>query len=334
MRNLVLRGAALAAVLVPLAVSAGPLSVVGANAWVGKVYEYPNPFDPNLDRNASETTFTYSNGWSGSFSPIAVRSCARGGSLAGRVSRAGSGTPGPATYVSMRAPASFDAKTIIVSQGVWPGFAGSQMPFQLKFATGASPNWSAVTPVLSGPGTPGYSDILMTNAEITADHMMIEYPESMLYSGTHYADMNHVLVLSRALRRITNVTCTVSLAVWGSPGYLLDMKDDGNGWSHYGDSNSKWARFSFDKQRKVTGIYVTSFENVWVQYTVYNDASNAVASVVMTNSPSGWALPIGFSEPLVTSNVLFDFGTIPQAALRDVLFFEDTPPHGTMMQLR
>jgi len=40
--------------------------------------------------------------------------------------------------------------------------------------------------------------------------MAIEYTETALYSGTHYADINHILVLPDALLRVTNVTGTVS----------------------------------------------------------------------------------------------------------------------------
>jgi len=118
---------------------------------------------------------------------------------------------------------------------------------------------------------------------------------------------------------------------------MLDLKDDGSGWSHYNDSNPKWARFSFGQRRSLRAIYCASFENVDVRFTVRDDASNAVANVTMTTGPFGWALPIRFATPLVTSNVLFEFGAPAQAGMREFMFFEDLvppPPSGTCILLR
>jgi len=54
------------------------------------------------------------------------------------MSKAGTGTPGPATFYRLRTPSVFQARTIILSQGVWTGFS-SPMRLEVKFGTGATP---------------------------------------------------------------------------------------------------------------------------------------------------------------------------------------------------
>ena len=186
---------------------AGNLTVTDLGSGVVTVREYANPFDPNLDRNLSESTVTVGGGFNpGSSAQIVNRGDHR--QTDGRIYLNDAGSaPGPATYVQFDAPVPFAAETILTWRYVWSGF-DNDMPAELKLASG-SPDWSAVTPVYSQPGTRGTAAFEILNPGGTYDSLRVAYPQTAVYRDDAYADFQDVAILPEKLTPLpTTITAS------------------------------------------------------------------------------------------------------------------------------
>lgn len=307
---------------------AGTSAVSGVGAWTGKVHEYANPFDPNLDRNASESTITSTAGW-GAGAPLENivnrvdgMNSVNGG---GRLQLGGGG--GTAVWMDVLAPAPFTAGTVISSQNVWSGFSVT-MPYTLKLASGASPAWAGISPLFTGPGTVGYETLQIANPGGVCDHVRIDITATP-YSGTGYADYNDLIVLPDALRRVADVTASsMPAATWGSTASLVDLTNS-SGWANQGSTSSQTITFSLPEFQRVDALVLYSYDNRSAAFTIRDSFGNAVANVTMTTGPYGWSLPIQFDQPLYTDRLVFDWGAVSDVNFREVMILQIIPEPAT-----
>jgi len=301
-----------------------PLTVTGLGSWAGKVSEYANPFDPNLDRTVSgaETTITSAPGWATGYAPSNGVSRADARNRVVRLQRGGAtGAPGPATWVEYAAATPFTAKTVIAWQDVWTGFTGT-MPYEVRLGTGPSPAWGTITPVVADDGTPGSGDILIVNTSGSYDALRVDFPQTAYYGGSWYADFQAVTVLPDTLQRIPGQSVVASSGSdWGNTASLTDMLGN-TGWAKWTGTTPWYVTVGLGGAQDVDALMVYSFENVSVTFKVKDDANNEIALVTMDIGPYGWAVPIRFAEPLNTSSITLEFVNTDQVALREIIAFQ------------
>jgi len=208
---------------------------------------YANPFDPDRNFNASESTANYgydatgsSTNWLLGHAPSATHALDRidGRQFYDTVTQPNSSSyiyntsdnTGPAAFFQFTAPASFTVKTIITAQDINFSFFGNPQPYNLKFNTGSpgldNSSWSLNSAVASGPGTVLTHPIAVFQdipASITADTMRLTFTRSSVSVGSNsQAAMQEVILLPDGLRKIAT-----SVTVGNGVGYSQDNTGGG-----------------------------------------------------------------------------------------------------------
>ena len=320
----------------------GGVQLTPLGTWVGKVQEYANPFDANLDRNvtAAEARITVAPGWtedpSYRLSYIVNRrdgvSVSVGG---GRISGV-AGQTGWVTFQAMENDASkmFHVGTIITYQR---NNNSTTMPWTLKLGTGGSTaNWASSPVVQSGGGAQAASFQIVEVGKIAGIGEIKKYDSFRLditavSNGT--ADFNEVLLLPDRLERIPVFKATNRVTPTSSATATDLLNSNGNqAWRVVDSPTGDTITFEFSGMKQVDAIVFWGNNDITLgaEFTLrYVDSTTGglvdVASINMkpeSNSgvTAGMVLPLQLLEPIMTNKIILEFpaGT---HSLREVMLF-------------
>lgn len=303
---------------------------------------YANPFDPNLDYNANESTFAYGDPTTGlpgswnvnSTSPLSHAVDRRDGrnypnDHTGAWIYNNANTSGPPAFMQFQAPEVFEVGTIITAHSLATSIESlitNQTPYDIRFSTGSpgttADAWSGITPKASGPGIADTHPITVTTLDeaFTADTMRISFAASTVLSTGSESDamMQEVVLLPDRLYQIATTVTGFSADSTGRGGAGIN---DGIGGAYDGGTFGFWydIRSTVPPSEKFVELTLTDGPDGIAAIVFFGDTfggqalniradGQLVASVTFDPTANlGEVLPIRFDNPIKASVLRFEW---------------------------
>ena len=224
---------------------------------------------------------------------------------------------------AIRGRAPFTAGTVITSQNVGGGFF-SPMSYNIQLDGGS--------PVQSGAGLVGSTAINVTTLASKQTVQTLRVNEAMSTfngtTGTHYGDMNEVLILPDRLAVVPS-TASATGTIFGSAAGLNDLQGGDNYW---GGSNGSSVTLTFSRAETISALVLVNLETVPgssapLTFNILDSLSNLDASVSMSeNNSTDEFVGIKFNTPVTTSFLKFNFTNAGNAGMLEIIPLEAPEP--------